>query len=73
MEKECIFRCQRDGKTYRVVAVPNKRACKGVMYFAYIGRRRLEPMAWYNPEFAIESVLRDALGNNLWKEVREEV
>ena len=71
MERECIFRCQRKGRTYRVIAVPNERAIHGVMYVAYIGRRRLEPMMWYNPEFAIESVLSDALGKELWKEVRE--
>lgn len=70
MERECIFRCQRNGRTYRVVAVPNEHASRGVMYFAYIGRRRLEPIGWYNPEFAIESVMCDALGPQLWGEVR---
>ena len=73
MKKECIFRCQKDGRTYRVVAVPNEHASRGVMYFAYIGRRRLEPIGWYNPEFAIDSVLSDALGHKLWKETKEAV
>lgn len=70
MEKECIFRCQRNGRTYRVVAVPKENTSRGVMYFAYIGRKRLEPIGWYNPEFAIESVMSDALGTELWGEVR---
>lgn len=73
MKNVCIFRCQRDGRTYRVVAVPNEHSSRGEMYFAYIGRKRLEPVGWYNPEYAIESVLRDALGNSLWIEVREAV
>ena len=73
MTKQCVFRCQRDGKTYRVIGVPNEHASRGVMYFAYIGRRRLEPIGWYNPEYAIDSVLRDAFGCGLWKEVREVV
>lgn len=70
MEKECIFRCQRNGRTYRVIAVPNEKTSRGMMYFAYIGRRRLEPMGWYNPEFAIDSVLCDAFGPRLWCEVK---
>lgn len=73
MKKECVFRCQRNGRTYRVVAVPNERASKGVMYFAYIGRRRLETIGWYNKEFAIQSVMEDALGIDLWIKVREAV
>ena len=73
MVNECIFRCQRNGRTYRVLAVPNERASRGVMYFAYIGRRRLEPMGWYKPEFAIGSVLCDALGHRLWNDVKEAV
>lgn len=71
MTNECIFRCQKDGKTYRVVAVPNERAARGVIYLAYIGRKRLEPFGWYNPEFAIESVLDTALGRELWNDVRD--
>lgn len=73
MKKECIFRCQRNGRTYRVIAVPNENSSRGVMYFAYVGRRRLERVGWFNPEFAIAGVLCDALGPNLWEEVREEV
>ena len=53
--------------------VPNEKACRGVMYFAYIGRRRLEPFGWYNPESAIDSVLSDALGHKLWNETKKEV
>ena len=70
MEKKCIFRCQCNGRTYRVVAVPNEHASRGVMYFAYIGRRRLEKFGWYNPEFPIDSVMIDALGPELWGEVK---
>ena len=73
MKKECIFRCQRNGRTYRVVAVPNEHACRGVMYFAYIGRRRLDTIGWYNPVFAIYSVLCDAFGPGLWKEIKTAV
>lgn len=53
------------------MAIPYEHASRGVMYFAYVGRRRLEPIGWYNPEFAIESVLCDALGPKLWNDVRE--
>ena len=70
MKKRCIFRCQSNGRMYRVVEVPDESVSRGVMYFAYIGRRRLEPIGWYNPEFAIDSVLCDALGHNLWHEVK---
>jgi hypothetical protein len=71
MTNECIFRCQKDGKTYRVVAVPNEHAARGVIYLAYIGRRRLEPIGWYCPEHAIESVLDAALGHELWRDVKD--
>ena len=73
MKKVCIFRCQRNGRTYRVIAVPNEKASRGVMYFAYIGRRRLEHIGWFNPEFAIRGVLCDAFGPDLWSKIREEV
>lgn len=53
-----------------MVAVPNEHATRGEMYFAYIGRRRLEPMGWYYPEFAIDSVMMDALGHKIWGEVK---
>ena len=73
MKKKCIFRCQANGRRYRVMAVPNVKASRGEMYYAYVGRHRLEKYAWFNPEFAIESVMKDALGYELWKYVREAV
>lgn len=70
MEKKCIFRCQCNGRTYRVEAVYNEYGKSGAIYFAYIGRRRLEKIGWYNPESAIDSVMIDALGPKLWGKVK---
>ena len=70
MEKKCIFRCQCNGRTYRVVAVSNEHTKSRAIYFAYIGRRRLEQLGWFNPEFAIDSVMIDALGAKLWEDVK---
>lgn len=53
-----------------MVAIPCEKAASGFMYYAYVGRRRLEPFGWFNAEFAIDSVLCDALGPQLWSEVK---
>lgn len=62
MTGKCIFKCEVEGTTYRVMARPFKQAVRGVMYFDYVGTKRLSRNRWFNKEYAIECVLRDALG-----------
>lgn len=71
MKEQCIFRCYSDGKTYRVVVRPNDKTSRGVEYLTYVGRRRLEQWGWSSKEYAISSVLEEALGNLLWITIKE--
>lgn len=62
MKGQCVFRCCYNGTTYRVLARPQELASSGIMYYTYVEQRRLEPHGWFHPEFAIDSVLKAALG-----------
>lgn len=62
MDKKCVFLARSENGTYRVKAEPCEDAVDGVMYYTYLGRMRLEPVGWFNREYAIESVLRASLG-----------
>lgn len=44
MNDLCVFRCQGEGKMYRVLIISNPRAPHGLYYVIYEGRKQATPI-----------------------------
>lgn len=57
MKKECIFRCQINGKWYRVLVEPHPNLEGHFIYWTYVERRRFDTVYWNTLAGAIGSIL----------------
>lgn len=57
MKKECVFKCQIDGKWYKVYKVPHQYFTREYQYVTYCGRRRLEGFQWSCIGSAVGAIL----------------
>lgn len=70
MEYPTIFRCQSDGKMYRVVEVSDPVAPYGYYYYVYAGRRRCSNVPFTCAYDAAMCIMRACLDE--WCGVLEE-
>ena len=57
MKKECVFRCQFNGNTYRVFKEGNPHFIGLSIYWTYKGRRKMDRFSWDYLEGAVGSIL----------------
>lgn len=60
MSKTCVFKCQINGKWYRVYECANPDDSYRTCYQTYIGRKRLDYCTWSRLGSAIGSILTTA-------------
>lgn len=57
MKKECVFRCQFNGNTYRVLKEGHPHLIGESIYWTYKGRRKIDSFSWEKLEGAVGSIL----------------
>lgn len=57
MKKNCVFRCQFNGNTYRVLMEEHTHLIGKSIYWAYKGRRKMDSFSWDHLEGAVGSIL----------------
>lgn len=57
MTKDCIFKCQINGKWYRVYECVHPGDMRRTYYLTYVGRRRYDHSTWGSLGAAIGSIL----------------
>ena len=57
MKKECVFRCQFGGRCYSIHATQNPKNEGALIYWTYIGRRKLDAFSWTSFEGALGSIM----------------
>lgn len=57
MTKECVFRCKFGGKCYSIYASKHPKLEEELIYWTYVGRRKLDFVEWSSIEGAIGSIL----------------
>lgn len=55
--KQCIFRCQFDGKCYSIYASMHPKREGELIYWTYVGRRLFDHFHWDSFEGAVGSIL----------------
>lgn len=65
MMKQCVFRCQIDGKWYRVYECVHPDDKHRTYYQTYIGRKKLDDCTWACLGAAIGSILSVVEGDVL--------
>lgn len=59
MERICVFKCQFNGRRFRIIAVGDTYA-KGLRsYYAYEGRKRLDRYPWSSLGGAVGRILKE--------------
>ena len=57
MEKECVFRCQFNGKMYRVLMCKHENREGMNVYWVYKGRRKKDKWPWMSLAGAVGSIM----------------
>lgn len=59
MDKQCVFRCQFNGRNFSVFEQDNPKEEGGKIYWVYEGRRKLDKFNWFSEAGAIGSILSE--------------
>lgn len=57
MKRECVFKCQTAGRKFSVIVEDNPNKEGEVVFWAYEGRKKLDPVPWLSLAGAIGSIL----------------
>lgn len=59
MDKQCVFRCQFNGRKFSVFEQDNPKREGGKIYWVYEGRRKFDQFNWFSAAGAIGSILSE--------------
>lgn len=57
MDGQCIFQAQFKGRRFRIIEQDNPKREGSKIYWAYEGRKKLDPLPWLSLAGAVGSVL----------------